>query len=651
MTLVRLLRRHGPLLRVVFCSTMLYASTLVLVPNTVEAFDDSVVGRSCITGYAQNLPLDHRSNRNVTMRCSVGYGDGEGTQEDAAEALLAAAAAGTVPSKWVISGFISSTSTPGGSVTCQNSTITLRRGRISTTAGVLYSGDVGMEPNTFEMVGLCDPSYSGTNGTAFTAEIVEPFSYPGFAATTEHSGRAAAGGTVPCANLALTYSSSASCVTHIAGTLSDSWPEQFDAPNIPNECDDTDIAYAFADGGGASTPKLTLSGTLATSGDVLTVYLDATDPTPTTVFSFQWQPGVPFVPVYSFFEGVTIFPIATSVDLEYEGLQIDLADSVLRCSVDGDDPRYYTPGTGWDVEGPPDPERVCEEIDFGWAVWDDPDWVTLGYLEPTITDADTLRVTVGLNGGLASSGMVPIRTDLYWRTDPAAPWVKFVFLLPGIGSYPRTFDLEVPDGWADFIHPDIEVYCQAEGQPGFYWTLDDVITGDPGDSEPGTNGGGCYASSGMTLTNPVSWVTGAGRMVVCLAEWAVVPDSDMIAAEWDELYAEVEVAVPFAWVLGAYETVADSSDALEASIASNGNGCLELLPRYGPTDDGSHAAVCPAELATTGGLQGTLWTDTIRPLAGIAVWVFWLYSLGSAVFGSGNGGVIEEPGGQLAWDI
>jgi hypothetical protein len=58
-------------------------------------------------------------------------------------------------------------------------------------------------------------------------------------------------------------------------------------------------------------------------------------------------------------------------------------------------------------------------------------------------------------------------------------------------------------------------------------------TGGPSDTGAAAGAfdlGTCLATSGMSLTNPVSWVTGAAKDTVCVLQWVFVPSSSDIAA-------------------------------------------------------------------------------------------------------------------------
>lgn len=88
-------------------------------------------------------------------------------------------------------------------------------------------------------------------------------------------------------------------------------------------------------------------------------------------------------------------------------------------------------------------------------------------------------------------------------------------------------------------------------------------------------GGGCYSASGMTLTNPVSWVTGGWKMGVCLVRWLIVPES---AALSDRLssFKDLQSEPPLQWVT-ASSTWLTSTSFTFATWADAGPACFDIM--------------------------------------------------------------------------
>jgi len=225
--------------------------------------------------------------------------------------------------------------------------------------------------------------------------------------------------------------------------------------------------------------------------------------------------------------------------------------------------------------GSPDDPATCQQMSVGWSQSDGMGgWIAFGYTAPTIGSGDDLKITVGLSGSLASAGDVGTRVDISWRNDPSAAWDPIVFFLPGVGgAYPRDVEFVVPDGWGTFIPNEIQIRCAAEGEDPFIQNFgDEIVAGGGYDlNDPGVNGENCYASSGMTLTNPVSWVTGAGRMGVCLVRWLVVPSGDAISESFDGFTEELFAQFPFSFISIAIDFLDDLGTAM---TSASGSGCF-----------------------------------------------------------------------------
>lgn len=161
----------------------------------------------------------------------------------------------------------------------------------------------------------------------------------------------------------------------------------------------------------------------------------------------------------------------------------------------------------------------------------------------------------------------------------------------------------------------------------------------------------CYTQSSFGL-NPGSWVPAAGRMGACLAKGLFVPDSDAIAAEWDETYAAMEAAVPFAWVVNAHGLVSDASFGMATAIETAAGECFVWIGdgTAGTSIPESERGVCPGELASGAGVASG-WA-MFRDLAGKAVWIFWVLALGRVVLSPPSPPeVITEENGQMAWNM
>lgn len=127
----------------------------------------------------------------------------------------------------------------------------------------------------------------------------------------------------------------------------------------------------------------------------------------------------------------------------------------------------------------------------------------------------------------------------------------------------------------------------------------------------------CFTFEGMSLTSPSTWLRGIGRMSVCL----VVPDSDYLAEDFEEVKTELRSNAPFSWAVNGYDMAADATVGLEDGVDSTSSACVwELagLSVFDPTLDGStQASFCPAALVLPG-----------QPLDD---WSQWRYLLGKLV--------------------
>lgn len=189
------------------------------------------------------------------------------------------------------------------------------------------------------------------------------------------------------------------------------------------------------------------------------------------------------------------------------------------------------------------------------------------------------------------------------------------FTIPATGTGVRRFDvtaafLGLPEPAFDLGL--VRVRCSnAVGVT--YWTGEtDTVAGNPIVQEPdpeepeGAELAACFTLDGMKWDNPVTWVTGAGRMLLCLVEYMVVPDTGELAATFDEFQTELFAQFPFSLIALAV----DFLDTLGGEMSSaSGSGCFSFGGSWSFGDAGTVSAddVCIGDDVTvTSGQRGVL---------------------------------------------
>lgn len=138
--------------------------------------------------------------------------------------------------------------------------------------------------------------------------------------------------------------------------------------------------------------------------------------------------------------------------------------------------------------------------------------------------------------------------------------------------------------------------------------------------------------TGWGWLNPAEWVL---KPIKCGLMWAFVPDAEAISDEWGELYGEVQVAVPFAWVHQAYSSITEATEGMQSAITGSEDDCMQWFPSgFAESMEPEDLTLCPSELASGGGAWSS-WA-TFRQLAGLAVWIFWLIEVGKILFPGGS---------------
>lgn len=200
--------------------------------------------------------------------------------------------------------------------------------------------------------------------------------------------------------------------------------------------------------------------------------------------------------------------------------------------------------------------------------------------------------------------------ELWWRyesTDPFTPddWVEVT-----------------PVGWPTSSAVGGDVLIAKADAPNpllVRWKCVEAIAGGgtrdvESATKPPGNGVGvegqesCYgaALASMELTRPVTWVSGAGRMGVCLIEFLFVPDGADVAESFDGFTAELEAQLPFSLL---YSVITFGANFYDGATESAETGCLDMGGEwsFGAYGDVSVPDVCIGEdLTVTSGQRQTL---------------------------------------------
>jgi len=158
---------------------------------------------------------------------------------------------------------------------------------------------------------------------------------------------------------------------------------------------------------------------------------------------------------------------------------------------------------------------------------------------------------------------------------------------------------------------------------------------------------GCYSRvvSGMSLTSPRSWVTGGGKLAVCLVEFLVVPSPDYLSEQYNDFEDELEAQTPFSFLFimdGFLADVEDTVTDMEAGDAPN-------LPVASFTIGGATvdtAGMAPGAVVGAGVDPADRTLLTLLLLAGV-VWGVLKHAAG-LLFGSP---VVEDDSGEQAASV
>lgn len=178
-------------------------------------------------------------------------------------------------------------------------------------------------------------------------------------------------------------------------------------------------------------------------------------------------------------------------------------------------------------------------------------------------------------------------------------------------SSPQTVSVEVVSG-----HPVAPAFYCSYGGVTYFWG----VAGASGARVPvlptgdGANGGGsfdlgaCFATSGMSLTDPVSWVTGAAQDFECVVQWLFIPSPDDVSALTGLFGVSSDSGGSSgagAWIgaLGTFTTDFPTSAVSAIRTAADSGSC----PTSGNfTVSGASLNVCNsiAEVGTLSGVSG-----------------------------------------------
>lgn len=218
-------------------------------------------------------------------------------------------------------------------------------------------------------------------------------------------------------------------------------------------------------------------------------------------------------------------------------------------------------------------------------------------------------------------------TGVEWRYTPVDaldpdPWQSLtVSYLPRNTAFEYDFTLDKATN-PDPSLVQFQFSCAKAG--GGTKTTTQTSTAPPGaDSSGGPEGDeSCYSDAlgSMELTRPKSWVTGAGRMGVCLVEWLFVPDSAALSESFGDFKEELSEQLPFSIVYSVIEFGANFYDAAQDSTDS---GCMDMggswsFGSYGSVSVpdvciGDDVSVSPGQRQTLVWLMlGGLWFAVVR---------------------------------------
>jgi hypothetical protein len=214
----------------------------------------------------------------------------------------------------------------------------------------------------------------------------------------------------------------------------------------------------------------------------------------------------------------------------------------------------------------------------------------------------------GSIGGLTVHGQ-PFSGDSKVNTAPSSPWHTSAVFASGQSV-----------GNAEF-------WCYYQGT--WYWgtTVTGVVGGPPGGA---FNLGACLSSSlgSMSLTDPVSWVTGIGSSMGCVLQWLFIPDAAAVsgistqfgvssstpsigtdsASQWLGSFVQGVAAMP-GTALTSIQTAADGGSCAlpgDPSFSIGGHsfvGCDALTgitPGHAPTSGGNTALAVLRDFLTAG---------------------------------------------------
>lgn len=377
-------------------------------------------------------------------------------------------------------------------------------------------------------------------------------------------------------------------------------------PSPSAECTTVDLSWSFYDLLDAEWIDLdNPAGVTVTRGDRIRVEIDWADDAAFGLgFSIRWQRNAPWIALQSANDTTITYPVVYELEKQAsDGPPSDMSAVELFCH--GEDGNYYHPASstsGWSTES--QEARPCANIIWTWPVErefvddgatlygvvgqfatqnggtatvdglyldrDDPSLTAplgrLGHID--VTDSDSYELEIDELYAQDGSTLAELAGSGVYNPPDSVPRTFSFFFAMDAGGVGETFNASTFGVWCD----------DSIGPPILYRFDSTYEASDDLDPSDGSSGGRpslseCFgdALGSMSLTSPVSWVTGIGRMSVCLVQWLFIPAG--VGATIGGFIDELESQFPFSLGFVLIDFAAEMGDALDGA---SGSGCFDM---------------------------------------------------------------------------
>ena len=231
-----------------------------------------------------------------------------------------------------------------------------------------------------------------------------------------------------------------------------------------------------------------------------------------------------------------------------------------------------------------------------------------GIYDQSVAAGQVVDYTIGFSGGASAVAIDPGDEShtVYLPGAPQQPSfeVGADYAQVPVGGEPAQVSVAPVSAVAQF---DPTFFCLYQGT-WYPWGDAASSPSPPANTSAPTPGAfslsSCLASSGMSLTDPVSWVTGMARDSVCVVQWLVVP-SPAVTAQLSSSFTAVESQEPFSTVSLVVSSVGSVFTSMEGDVSGACTSPLAGLSVLGfPVASNGIVGFCHGSGAVTDAFTG-----------------------------------------------